>query len=105
MSKVMVLRNRNAALYFTGIVASGFGTTALRPVSAIRVKTLTGSDGSDSPAALTVFAMRAPTPADHCTGRSPTGSADARSSSRSTSPWRCCRRHCCCSTRRTGCGP
>ncbi|MEU2433066.1 hypothetical protein ABZ611_26850 [Streptomyces sp. NPDC007861] len=24
MSKVMVLRNRNAALYFTGIVASGF---------------------------------------------------------------------------------
>ncbi|MEU2433067.1 hypothetical protein ABZ611_26855 [Streptomyces sp. NPDC007861] len=35
----------------------------MRPVSGIRVKTLTGSDGSDSPAALTVFAMRAPTPA------------------------------------------
>lgn len=56
----MVLRNRNAALYFAGIAASGFGTTAMWLVSGIWVKSLTGSD---SLAALTVFAMWAPSPA------------------------------------------
>lgn len=53
-----VLRDRNAALYLLGVLVSGFGTTALWLTAGIWVKSLTGSD---SLAALTVFAMWAPT--------------------------------------------
>ncbi|MFJ8000605.1 hypothetical protein ACIQ7D_26325 [Streptomyces sp. NPDC096310] len=52
-----VLRDRNAALALAGVVVSGFGTSAMWLVSGIWVKSLTGSD---SLAALTVFAMWAP---------------------------------------------
>ncbi|WSJ90463.1 MFS transporter [Streptomyces sp. NBC_01304] len=52
-----VLRSRNAGLYLSGVVVSGFGTTAMWLASGIWVKSLTGSD---SLAALTVFAMWAP---------------------------------------------
>ncbi|MFD5751680.1 MFS transporter [Streptomyces sp. NPDC127033] len=52
-----VVRDRNAALYLAGIVVSGFGTSAMWLVSGVWVKSLTGSD---SLAALTVFAMWAP---------------------------------------------
>ncbi|MFJ6630505.1 MFS transporter [Streptomyces sp. NPDC091376] len=54
---VGVLRDRNAALWVSGLLVSGFGTTAMWLVSGIWVKSLTGSD---SLAALTVFAMWAP---------------------------------------------
>ncbi|MEU3182660.1 MFS transporter [Streptomyces sp. NPDC006923] len=53
-----VLRDREAGLYLTGVIVSGFGTSALWLASGIWVKSLTGSD---SLAALTVFAMWAPT--------------------------------------------
>lgn len=53
-----VLRDRNAALYLTGVVVSGFGTSALWLVSGVWVKDLTGSDGL---AALCLLAMWAPT--------------------------------------------
>lgn len=53
-----VLRDRNAALYLTAVVVSGFGTSSLWLACGIWVKSLTGSD---SLAALTVFAMWAPT--------------------------------------------
>jgi MFS family permease len=53
-----VLRDRNAALYLTGVVVSGFGTSALWLVSGVWVKDLTGSDGL---AALCMLAMWAPT--------------------------------------------
>ncbi|WP_416967379.1 MFS transporter [Streptomyces sp. 4F14] len=53
-----VLRNRDAALYLTGVVVSGFGTSALWLVSGVWVKDLTGSDGL---AALCMLAMWAPT--------------------------------------------
>ncbi|MFF6984052.1 MFS transporter [Streptomyces sp. NPDC008343] len=53
-----VLRDRNAALYLTGAVVSGFGTSALWLVSGVWVKDLTGSDGL---AALCMLAMWAPT--------------------------------------------
>ncbi|MFM9447381.1 MFS transporter [Streptomyces acidiscabies] len=53
-----VLRDRDAALYLTGVVVSGFGTSALWLVSGVWVKDLTGSDGL---AALCVLAMWAPT--------------------------------------------
>ncbi|MFF9145161.1 MFS transporter [Streptomyces sp. NPDC014861] len=43
--------------YLTGVVVSGFGTTAMWLVSGIWVKSLTGSDGL---AALTAFALWAP---------------------------------------------
>ncbi|WP_137990124.1 MFS transporter [Streptomyces vilmorinianum] len=46
-----------AGLYLTGILVSGFGTTAMWLASGIWVKSLTGSD---SLAALTVFALWAP---------------------------------------------
>ncbi|MFE5482871.1 MFS transporter [Streptomyces sp. NPDC056527] len=46
-----------AGLYLTGVLVSGFGTTALWLASGIWVKSLTGSD---SLAALTVFALWAP---------------------------------------------
>ncbi|MFE6907683.1 MFS transporter [Streptomyces erythrochromogenes] len=52
-----VLRDRNAGLYLLGVVVSGFGTTAMWLVAGIWVKSLTGSD---SLAALTVFALWAP---------------------------------------------
>lgn len=55
--KVGVLRDRNAALWVSGLLVSGFGTTAMWLVSGIWVKSLTGSD---TLAALTVFAMWAP---------------------------------------------
>ncbi|WP_412079222.1 MFS transporter [Streptomyces xanthophaeus] len=53
-----VLRDRNARLYLSGVAVSGFGTTAMWLAAGIWVKSLTGSD---SLAALTVFAMWAPT--------------------------------------------
>ncbi|WP_420713022.1 MULTISPECIES: MFS transporter [unclassified Streptomyces] len=52
-----VLRDRNARLYLSGVVVSGFGTTAMWLVAGVWVKSLTGSDAL---AALTVFAMWAP---------------------------------------------
>ncbi|MEV7172349.1 MFS transporter [Streptomyces sp. NPDC093224] len=52
-----VLRDRNAGLYLLGVVVSGFGTSAMWLVSGVWVKSLTGSD---SLAALTVFALWAP---------------------------------------------
>ncbi|MEU6380491.1 MFS transporter [Streptomyces sp. NPDC046909] len=53
-----VLRNRDAALYLTATVVSGFGTSALWLASGVWVKDLTGSDGL---AALCLLAMWAPT--------------------------------------------
>ncbi|MFD8970010.1 MFS transporter [Streptomyces sp. NPDC059568] len=53
-----VLRDRDAGLYLSGVVVSGFGTSAMWLVAGIWTKSLTGSD---SLAALTVFAMWAPT--------------------------------------------
>ncbi|MFI1653167.1 MFS transporter [Streptomyces avidinii] len=54
---VRVLRDRNAGLYLSGVVVSGFGTTAMWLVAGVWVKSLTGSD---TLAALTVFALWAP---------------------------------------------
>ncbi|MDC0771905.1 MFS transporter [Streptomyces sp. HD] len=53
-----ILRDRNARLYLTGVVISGFGTSALWLASGVWVKDLTGSDGL---AALCMLAMWAPT--------------------------------------------
>ncbi|MFD7690744.1 MFS transporter [Streptomyces sp. NPDC059781] len=53
-----VVRDRNAGLYLTGVVISGFGTSALWLASGVWVKDLTGSDGL---AALCLLAMWAPT--------------------------------------------
>ncbi|WP_446041101.1 MFS transporter [Streptomyces sp. SID1121] len=53
-----VLRDRTARLYLAGVVVSGFGTSAMWLTAGIWAKSLTGSD---SLAALTVFAMWAPT--------------------------------------------
>jgi hypothetical protein len=55
-----VLRDRNAGLCLTGVVVSGFGTSALWLAAGVWVKDLTGSDGL---AALCMLAMWAPTPA------------------------------------------
>ncbi|WP_406115733.1 MFS transporter [Streptomyces sp. NBC_01014] len=52
-----VLRDRNAGLYLAGAVVDAFGTSAMWLASGIWVKALTGSD---SLAALAVFAMWAP---------------------------------------------
>lgn len=52
-----VLRDRNARLYLSGVLVSGFGTTGMWLVAGVWVKSLTGSDGL---AALTAFAMWAP---------------------------------------------
>lgn len=52
-----VLRHRNAALYLTGVVISGFGSSAMALASGVWVKSLTGSD---SLAALTTFCVWAP---------------------------------------------
>ncbi|MFH8977383.1 MFS transporter [Streptomyces sp. NPDC017890] len=53
-----VLRDRNAGLYLTGVVVSGFGSSALSLASGVWVKDLTGSDGL---AALCLLAVWAPT--------------------------------------------
>ncbi|AZQ33920.1 MFS transporter [Streptomyces cyaneochromogenes] len=53
-----VLRDRDARLYLTGAVISGFGTSALWLASGVWVKDLTGSDGL---AALCMLALWAPT--------------------------------------------
>ncbi|WP_043680860.1 MFS transporter [Streptomyces xylophagus] len=53
-----ILRDRNAGLYFTGLVVSAFGTSALGLAAGVWVKDLTGSNGL---AALCVFAVWAPT--------------------------------------------
>ncbi|UFR05244.1 MFS transporter [Streptomyces sp. Go40/10] len=53
-----VLRDRNAGLYLTALVVSGFGTSSLWLASGVWVKELTGSDGL---AALCMLAMWAPT--------------------------------------------
>ncbi|WP_329069504.1 MFS transporter [Streptomyces sp. NBC_01429] len=52
-----VLRDREARLYLSGVVVSGFGTSAMWLAAGVWTKSLTGSD---SLAALTVFAMWAP---------------------------------------------
>ncbi|MFB6582593.1 MFS transporter [Streptomyces sp. NPDC056402] len=52
-----VLRDRNAGLYLSGVVVSGFGTSAMWLVAGVWVKSLTGSDAL---AALTVFTLWAP---------------------------------------------
>ncbi|MFJ2742054.1 MFS transporter [Streptomyces sp. NPDC087440] len=52
-----VLRDRNASLFLSVVVVSGFGTTALWLTAGIWVKDLTGSD---SLAALTTFCMWLP---------------------------------------------
>ncbi|MFC8144698.1 MFS transporter [Streptomyces paradoxus] len=54
---VRVLRDRNAGIYLSGVVVSGFGTSALWLVSGVWVKDLTGSDGL---AALCMLAMWLP---------------------------------------------
>ncbi|MFC8430017.1 MFS transporter [Streptomyces sp. NPDC057253] len=53
-----VLRDRDARLYLTGVLVSGFGTSALWLAAGVWVKDLTGSDGL---AALCMLAMWAPT--------------------------------------------
>jgi MFS family permease len=53
-----VVRDRNAALYLTAVVVSGFGTSSLWLASGVWVKDLTGSNGL---AALCLLAMWAPT--------------------------------------------
>lgn len=53
-----VWRDRDARLYLGGVVVSGFGTSAMWLTAGVWTKSLTGSD---SLAALTVFAMWAPT--------------------------------------------
>ncbi|MFD5742293.1 MFS transporter [Streptomyces massasporeus] len=53
-----VLRDRDAGLYLSGVVVSGFGTSALWLASGVWVKDLTGSDGL---AALCMLAMWLPT--------------------------------------------
>ncbi|MFD7291273.1 MFS transporter [Streptomyces sp. NPDC059863] len=55
-----MLRDRDAGLYLAGVVVSGFGTSAMWPAAGVWTKSLTGSD---SLAALTVFALWAPAPA------------------------------------------
>lgn len=62
---VRVLRDRNARLYLSGVVVSGFGTSALWLASGVWVKDLTGSTGL---AALCLLAMWAPTPAGPALG-------------------------------------
>ncbi|GAA3800701.1 hypothetical protein GCM10022206_44710 [Streptomyces chiangmaiensis] len=57
-SGARLLRDRNARLYLTQVVVSGFGTSALWLVSGVWVKDLTGSNGL---AALCIFALWAPT--------------------------------------------
>ncbi|OYP18305.1 MFS transporter [Streptomyces sp. FBKL.4005] len=58
LTLLRVLRDRDAGLYLTGLVVSGFGTSSLWLASGVWVKELTGSDGL---AALCMLAMWAPT--------------------------------------------
>ncbi|WP_435606343.1 MFS transporter [Streptomyces ardesiacus] len=60
-----VLRDRNAGLYLTGVLVSGFGSSALGLAAGVWVKDLTGSDGL---AALCLLALWAPTPAGPALG-------------------------------------
>ena len=53
-----ILRDRNAGLYFVGLVVSAFGSSAMNLAAGVWVKDLTGSNGL---AALCVFAVWAPT--------------------------------------------
>ncbi|MFJ2762963.1 MFS transporter [Streptomyces prasinus] len=53
-----VLRNRNARIYMTGVIVSGFGDSAMLLASGVWVKELTGSD---SLAALVTFCAWMPT--------------------------------------------
>jgi len=53
-----ILWDRNAGLYFTGLVVSAFGTSALGLAAGVWVKDLSGSNGL---AALCMFAVWAPT--------------------------------------------
>ncbi|MGA4844117.1 MFS transporter [Streptomyces sp. G45] len=53
-----VLRERNAAFYLSGVVVSGFGSSAMALAAGVWAKSLTGSD---SLAALTTFCVWAPT--------------------------------------------
>ncbi|GGW85905.1 MFS transporter [Streptomyces lomondensis] len=55
---VRVLRDRDSGLYLSGVVVSGFGTSALWLASGVWVKDLTGSDGL---AALCMLALWLPT--------------------------------------------
>ncbi|MEU6531632.1 MFS transporter [Streptomyces sp. NPDC046928] len=55
-----VLRHRDARLYLSAVVVSGFGTSALWLMAGVWVKDLTGSDGL---AALCLLALWAPTAA------------------------------------------
>ncbi|MEV7386301.1 MFS transporter [Streptomyces sp. NPDC091215] len=57
-SVTRLLRDRNATLYLTGVVVSGFGSSALWLVSGVWVKDLTGSNGL---AALCTATLWAPT--------------------------------------------
>ncbi|MFJ4836974.1 MFS transporter [Streptomyces sp. NPDC088746] len=57
MASVAVVRDRTARLCLTGLLVSGFGTSAMWLTAGVWVKSLTGSD---SLAALTVCAMWAP---------------------------------------------
>ncbi|WP_439673760.1 MFS transporter [Embleya sp. MST-111070] len=51
-----VLRDRNAGLYLSGVVISGFGSSAMTLVAGVWAKTLTGSDSIAALMALGVFA-------------------------------------------------
>jgi len=53
-----VLRNRDAALYLSGVLVSGFGSTAMGLLAGVWTKELTGSDGL---AGLAAFFLWAPT--------------------------------------------
>ncbi|WP_019883978.1 MFS transporter [Streptomyces purpureus] len=53
-----VLRDRNVVFYLSGVVVSGFGTSAMALAAGVWAKSLTGSD---SLAALTTFCVWAPT--------------------------------------------
>ncbi|MFI1186863.1 MFS transporter [Streptomyces californicus] len=52
-----VLRDRNVAFYLSGVVVSGFGSSAMTLAAGVWAKSLTGSD---SLAALTTFCVSAP---------------------------------------------
>lgn len=52
-----VLRDRNVLFYLSGVVVSGFGSSAMALAAGVWTKSLTGSD---SLAALTTFCVWAP---------------------------------------------
>ncbi|MFI5777321.1 MFS transporter [Nocardia sp. NPDC051570] len=55
---IRVLRDRNAGLYLSGVIVSGFGNSAMSLAAGIWIKTLTGSNGL---AALVGFCLWLPT--------------------------------------------